>query len=67
MSNQLHAYRSSHREGKENSGDNDYRLVFSARATMHYPQDEESQLRRTRAHFFGKEGVMKEKDLPEVR
>jgi hypothetical protein len=41
--------------------------VFSAHATMHYQKDEESRLRRTRAHFFGKESVMKEKDLPQVR
>jgi hypothetical protein len=52
---------------RKNCGDNDYRLVFSARATMHFQMDEESRLRRTIAHFFGKEDVMKEKDLPEVR
>ena len=37
---------------RKESGDNDYRLVFSARATMHFQKDEELRLRRTRLPFL---------------
>jgi hypothetical protein len=52
---------------RKKCGDNDYRLVFSARATMHFQENEEMQVRRSRLHFFGHDEKRNNKDLPEVR
>jgi hypothetical protein len=46
---------------------NDYRVVFSARATMHFQQDQEMINNRTLLHMFGTRHNQTEEDLPCVR
>lgn len=48
-------------------GPNDYRLVFSARATMHFQTTEEMRLERTCMHMYGLNGSATTKELEEVR
>ena len=45
----------------------DYRLVFSARATMHFQADDAMRLQRTRRHCFGINENDVAKELPYVR
>ena len=49
------------------ASDYDYRLVFSARATMHFQRDDEMRRRRTLLHYYGVDHEILEKELPRVR
>jgi hypothetical protein len=44
-----------------------YRLVFSARATMHFQRDEPQRLHRTRIHCFGAGHGKEDKQVSETR
>ena len=54
-------------KARRESRKQDYRLVFSARATMHFQDDDDMRIKRTRRHCFGINEEDVEKELPYVR
>ena len=52
---------------RNKTGVDDYRLVFSARATMHFQETEEMRLQRTRLHMYGRTKDSHTKEMDAVR